>query len=45
MFPPTDISGIQRLLGVVDYEEKYISNKDQLTKPISDLLSAKSKWY
>ncbi|XP_054281390.1 uncharacterized protein K02A2.6-like [Macrosteles quadrilineatus] len=44
MAPPTDILGVQRLLGMVNFIGKYIPNKSRLLKPITDLLSRKNEW-
>lgn len=45
MPPPKDVSGVQRFIGMINFVGKYIPNKSQILKPISELLSAKSQWY
>lgn len=39
MSPPTDVSGVRRLLGMVNQLGKFSENLAQTTKPIRDLLS------
>jgi predicted aspartyl protease len=45
MSPPVDIAGIQRFLGMVNFVGKFIPNKSEVLKPITELLSKKHDWF
>ncbi|XP_054259897.1 uncharacterized protein K02A2.6-like [Macrosteles quadrilineatus] len=42
--PPTNIAGVQRFIGMVNFVGKYIPNKSQILKPITDLLSTRNEF-
>ena len=42
--PPTDITGVRSLLGMVNHLGKFIPNLADLTKPIRDLLVKTNDW-
>ena len=44
MAPPTDVSSIQRFLGMANQLRKCIPSLAEMTKPLRDLLSAKNMW-
>ena len=41
---PTDVTGLQRLLGMVNYLSKYIPNYSELTAPLRTLLHKDTEW-
>ena len=44
MPPPTDIAGIQRLLGMTQYLSKFLPHLSNITKPLRDLTQKNSAW-
>ena len=45
MEAPTNVAGVQRLLGMINFVGKYIPNKSHIIKPISELLNTKNSWH
>ena len=41
---PTDVQGVQRLLGMVQYLSKFIPNLSDLTKPLRELTFPRTEW-
>lgn len=44
MPPPTDVAGVQRLLGMVQYLSKFLPRLSDMTKPLRDLTQKETKW-
>ena len=44
MPPPTDVAGVQRLLGMVQYLCKFLPHLSDLTKPLRDLTQKDTEW-
>ena len=44
MPPPTDVAGIQRLLGLVQYLSKFLPHLSDMTKPLRDLTPKDTAW-
>ena len=44
MLPPTDVSSLQRLLGIAKYVSQYIPNSSSITAPLRELLKKNSEW-
>ena len=44
MPPPTDIAGIQRLLGMTQYLSKFLPHLSDMTKPLRDLTQKNIAW-
>ena len=42
---PTDKSGVQRLLGMINYVSKFIPNMSDLTAPLRQLLHQDVEWH
>ena len=45
MEPPSDVSGVRRILGVINHMGKFSSNLAEYTKPLRDLLKDKNQFY
>jgi hypothetical protein len=45
MPPPTDVAGVQRLLGMVTYLAKFIPNLSDLTAPLRECLNTEVEWH
>ena len=45
MLRPTDKSGVQRLLGMINYVSKFIPNMSDLTAPLRQLLHQDVEWH
>jgi hypothetical protein len=44
MPPPTDVAGVQRLLGMIQYLCKFLPHLSDLTKPLRDLTQKNTEW-
>ena len=44
MPPPTDVGGVQRLLGMVQYLAKFLPHLSDITKPLRDLTQKDVEW-
>ena len=44
MPPPTDVAGVQRLLGLAQYLSKFLPHLSDLTKPLRELTRQDSQW-
>ena len=44
MPPPTDVAGVQRLLGMAQYLSKFLPHLSDLTKPLRDLTREETEW-
>ena len=42
---PTDKSGVQRLMGMINYVSKFIPNMSDLTAPLRQLLHQDVEWH
>uniref|UniRef100_A0A1B6MTM9 Reverse transcriptase/retrotransposon-derived protein RNase H-like domain-containing protein n=1 Tax=Graphocephala atropunctata TaxID=36148 RepID=A0A1B6MTM9_9HEMI len=45
MSPPVDYGGTQKFLAMVNFVGKFIPNKSEVLKPITELLSNKCDWF
>ena len=41
---PTDVTSLQRLLGMVKYLAQYIPNESAITQPLRELLKKDAEW-
>ncbi len=44
MPPPTDVTGVHRLLGMIQYLSKFLPHLSDLTKPLRDLMQKEVVW-
>ncbi|XP_054259732.1 uncharacterized protein K02A2.6-like [Macrosteles quadrilineatus] len=44
MEPPTDVKGVQRYLGMINFSGRYIPNRSEILKPIHELLNKNNEW-
>lgn len=44
MPPPTDVAGVQRLLGMMQYLSKFLPRLSDMTKPLRDLTQKETEW-
>ena len=44
MLPPTDVAGVQRMLGMIQYLSKFLPKLSDITKPLRDLTQKDSAW-
>ena len=44
MPPPTDVKGVQRLLGMIQYLSKFLPSLSDMTKPLRDLTQKETEW-
>ena len=44
MPPPTDVAGVQKLLGMIQYLSKYFPHLSSITKPLRDLTQKGAVW-
>ena len=42
--PPTDVPGVQRLLGMIQYLCKFLPHLSDLTKPLRELIQKNTEW-
>ncbi len=42
--PPTDVSELKRILGMINYLARYIPNLSTISKPVTELLSKDATW-
>ena len=41
---PTDVAGVHRFLGMVQYLSKFLPHLSDMTKPLRDLLQKETEW-
>ena len=44
MPPPTDVAGVRRFLGIVQYVSKFLPRLSERTKPLRDLTQKETEW-
>ena len=44
MPPPTDVAGVRRLLGMVQYVSKFLPHLSEMTNPLRDLTQKETEW-
>ena len=44
MPPPTDVAGVQRLLGLAQYLSKFLPHLSDITKPLRELTQKETEW-
>ena len=44
MPPPTDITGVRRLLGMVQFLARFVPNLPEVIYPIQELVSKETEW-